>query len=90
MYQILYHEKVVREDIPKLDGSSKRIIKEAIEVRLTMAPELYGKPLRRSLFGYRKLRVRDYRIIFKVQGSSVKVLIIAHRKVVYSQIAGRL
>ena len=90
MYQIFYHEKVVGEDIPKLDGSSKRFIKEAIETRLTITPEFYGKPLRRSLSGYRKLRVRDYRVIFKIQGSSVKVLMIAHRKVVYSQIARRI
>lgn len=90
MYLVFYHEKVVAEDIPKLGESARRTIKRAIETRLVEAPELYGKPLRKSLAGYRKLRVGDYRVIFKIQESNVKILVIAHRKEAYSRAEKRV
>ena len=82
-FLISYHEIVVKEDIPKLDVRLKKQIKHAIETRLMTEPELYGKPLRRSLAGYRKLRVGDYRVIFRIQKNLVKILIIGHRSWVY-------
>jgi len=90
MYEILYHEKVVKEDIPRLGGNVKKLIQKAIETRLSEVPELYGKPLRKSLAGYKKLRVGDYRVIFKIDGTSVRVFIIAHRKTVYEKVWKRV
>jgi mRNA interferase RelE/StbE len=84
MYEVLYHPAVVREDIPSLDAAAKRRIKKAIEQKLTTDPEAFGKPLRRSLKGYRKLRVGDYRVVFRVTGSTVYILAILHRAVVYN------
>ncbi len=85
MFNIVYHERVVSHDIPKLAPEWKERIKRAIEERLTAEPDLYGKPLRRSLKGYWKLRVSDYRIIFRIEKSTVKVLVIQHRSVVYGE-----
>jgi len=82
-YTLSYHKLVVTEDIPKLSAEIKSRIKESIENKLTTHPELYGKPLRRSLNGYRKLRVGDYRVIFCIEGSVVKIFVIKHRSVVY-------
>jgi len=82
-YSIFYHTKVVSEDLQKLDSVWKKKIRNAIEGKLTTSPELYGKPLRRSLSGYRKLRVGDYRVIFKIEKQTVIILIIAHRSVVH-------
>ena len=45
---------------------------------------MYGKPLRRSLKNYRKLRIGDYRVIFKIEIDMVKILVIQHRSAVYS------
>ena len=89
MFEIQYHYLVVREDIPKLSKLWREKIRTAIEDRLTTKPDLYGKPLRRSLRGYRKLRVGDYRIIFKIDGRKVKILIIQHRSVIYSDVKKR-
>lgn len=82
MFEVIYHYLVVREDISKLPKFWKEKIRTAIEERLVAKPDLYGKPLRRSLKGYRKLRVGDYRVIFKIEKSKVKILIIRHRSVV--------
>jgi mRNA interferase RelE/StbE len=82
-FAILYHELVVREDIAKLPKAWRARIKQAIETRLTSQPDLYGKPLRRSLKGYRKLRVGDYRVIFRIEEQGVYIFSIQHRKQVY-------
>lgn len=82
-FSILYHHLVIGEDIPRLSSDWKDKIKRAIEEKLTTMPEVYGKHLRRSLKGFRKLRVGDYWVIYKIEGRAVKVFVIQHRSVVY-------
>lgn len=84
MFEISYHYLVVQDDIPKLPVAWKKKIRVAIESKLATRPEVYGKPLRRSLKNYRKLRVGDYRIVFKMDKLLVKILVIQHRSVVYA------
>jgi mRNA interferase RelE/StbE len=82
-YTIKYHHLVKSEDMPKLDSTIKARIRKAIETRLIIAPEEYGEPLRRTLKGYWKLRVGDYRVVFRVVGDEITVLGIRHRRDVY-------
>lgn len=113
-YEILYADKVVKNDIPKISGLYKTRIKQAIETKLVSQPDLYGKPLRKSLKSYFKLRVGDYRIIFRIENKiirnatparndsrsdagwhgvasgKVKIFVIAHRRVVYEVMGGRI
>ncbi len=89
-YEILYVDKVVKHDIPKISGIYKHRIKTAIETKLAQEPDLYGKPLRRSLKGYYKQRVGDYRVIFRIENNKVKIFVIAHRRVVYEIISTRI
>jgi mRNA interferase RelE/StbE len=65
-------------------------IRRAIESRLMTAPQEYGLPLRKSLRGYWKLRVGDYRVVFKVEGEVIYVLGIRHRKNIYEDVPGRI
>ena len=88
-FSVEYHYLVVKEDIPKLPKVWKEKIQNAIKMRLMNMPELYGKPLRRSLKGYRKLRVGDYRIVFRIEKALVKIFVIQHRSVVYETIFKR-
>ena len=88
-FSIVYHHLVVSHDIPELSKDWKEKIKRAIEERLTAHPDLYSKPLRRSLKGYRKLRVGDYRVIFKIEKNTVKIFIIQRRSVVYKEMEKR-
>jgi len=89
-FDIRYHELVVKEDIPSLPSVWRKKIQRAIESRLTVRPEAYGKPLRQSLKGYRKLRVGDWRVIFRIEKKTVKIFIIQHRSVVYNMIQKRI
>lgn len=84
-FDIRYHMKVVREDIPNIPETMKERVRSAIEEKLVTYPERYGKPLRASLHGYRKLRVGDYRVVFRIEGVTVLILAILHRTAVYEK-----
>jgi len=80
IYEFKYHPDVKKIDLPKIDGKNRNMIKRAIEERLSTQPEIYAKPLQRSLKGYWKLRVGDYRVVFKVSNKAILILAIIHRK----------
>ena len=84
-YVLRYTESVVRKDIPAVPKKERRRIERAIEEKLVMHPEIFGKPLRKSLSGFRSLRVGDYRVIYRIEGTAVRIYIIAHRSVVYTR-----
>ena len=86
-YQIEYLESVIKEDILPLSTSAKSLIKRAVEERLMIDPLGFGKPLRYSLKGHRRLRVSNYRIVYRIDPSNTKVIIIGikHRKDIYNQ-----
>ncbi|MCP4269065.1 MAG: type II toxin-antitoxin system RelE/ParE family toxin [Candidatus Brocadiaceae bacterium] len=88
-FEIKYHPDVKNVDIPLIDLRTKKRIKNAIETRLITAPHQYGEPLRKTLKGYWKLRVGDYRVIFKIVKSEIWILGIIHRKNVYEKIKKR-
>ena len=84
-FTVCYLESVVKKDIPSLGESAKSLIKRAIEERLTQDPISYGKPLRYGLYGQRRLRVSDYRIIYTVDYDNriVTITAIGHRSKIY-------
>jgi mRNA interferase RelE/StbE len=86
-YRVEYLENVVSEDIPALPKTMKELIKRAIETRLTVEPVGLGKPLRYSFVGHRRIRVGDYRIVYRVDNSAriVTIVFIKHRKDVYEE-----
>jgi len=85
-YKVVYLDDVVKKDIPNLPNKLKVMIKKAIEERLMVDPIAFGKPLRYSLRGHRRLRVSDYRIVFRIEEAkkTVVVLAIKHRKEIYN------
>ncbi|MCF8095084.1 MAG: type II toxin-antitoxin system RelE/ParE family toxin [Desulfobacteraceae bacterium] len=83
-FSLLYHPDVEKRDLPKLNNDMRKRVKRAIETRLLAAPQEYGEPLRKTLKNYRKLRVGDYRIVFRVEDTEILVLGICHRREAYS------
>jgi len=88
-YNLIYHADVKKVDLPRIDEKNKSMIKRALEERLTTKPEVYGKPLQRTLKGYWKLRVGEYRVVFKISGNELQIFGIIHRKRVYRDIERR-
>ena len=89
-YRLLYHPAVVREDIPRLGEGVRARIARTIQHRLTTEPQRYGEPLRGTLKGYWRLRVGDYRVVFRIVEQEVWILGVVHRREVYSRVERRL
>ncbi len=87
VYEVRYLEQVVKQDIPNLPKTIKIRVKKAIETRLMLDPIGFGKPLRYSLKGHRRLRVGDYRVVYRIDVEHHAVIIVAikHRKFVYEK-----
>jgi len=84
-YSIKFAENVVKEQIPAIPMPYRQQIKRAIEERLNVEPVKLGKPLKYSLFGLRRLRVGEWRIVYRINGVAVEIIKIGNRKEVYGE-----
>ena len=84
-FEILYHPDDASKDMPKLSGNIKQRMRKAIETKVVYSPDEFGEPLSRTLKGYWKLRVGDYRVIYKTSEKTVTVFRIGHRKEIYQR-----
>ena len=89
-YTLVYHPEVKTKDVSALNRDVGKRIQRAIESRLAAEPQRYGEPLRRTLKGYWKLRVGDYRVVFRIVKNEVWIFAIMHRRDVYQRIEKRL
>ncbi len=89
-YELRYHPDVRDVDVPQLNQTLRKRIKKAIEERLSTSPHQYGEPLRKTLRGYWKLRVGDYRVVFKIERNEVVIFAIVNRRDVYKSIFRRI
>ena len=76
MWQIKIHRLVVEEDFKKINKHDLHIILKTIYKKLSIAPEKYGSPLRSELKGYWKLKISHYRIIYRIEKNTIKVLVL--------------
>ena len=84
-FEVIYHPDVLQKDLPRISSVVQERVRKSIEQKLMQAPEEFGEPLRKTLKGYWKLRVGDYRLIYKITGKTVLILRIGHRREVYDR-----
>lgn len=89
-YSVVLEPLVTARDIPRLDTFWRHTIRDAIREKLTVNPDIYGKPLRQSLKGCRALRVGDYRVVFQIQQKVIHVIVIIHRSTKYKGVEKRI
>lgn len=89
-YKLIYHPDVLKKDLQGIPANIKSRIRKAIETRLLEDPVMFGHPLRQSLKGYRKLRVSDWRVIYRVEHLNIIILMIGNRKDVYQEVFRRI
>jgi mRNA interferase RelE/StbE len=89
-YSITLHPLVTKKDIPRLDTFWRQEVRDVMRMKLLTEPELFGKPLRKTLKGYRSLRVGDYRILFRIEKKVIKIFAIIHRAEVYKEMEKRI
>lgn len=75
------------KDLKRFDRSVQRELLHYLDFRLAQSgdPRQFGKPLRGSMFGLWRFRVRDYRIICEIRENAqvVLVVLIGHRSTIY-------
>lgn len=76
MWSVVIHPLVFQEDFRKIDRAAQQRIIKAIHKKLTLAPNQYGKPLSGEFKGYWRLRVDDYRVIYRMAKERVEVFVI--------------
>lgn len=87
-YTLKYHT-AVKDDLKKIDAFSKSRIKKAIETILLKYPLNSGKFLKGNLKKFKKLRIGDYRIIYKIEKKEILILAVMHRKDIYEVLKKR-
>ncbi len=76
MWKIKIHSLVIEEDFKKINKKTRAIILKTIYKKLSIAPEKYGSPLRNPLKGYWKLKISHYRVIYRIEKNTIKVLVL--------------
>lgn len=75
----------IETDLARVPSNMLGRITKAVE-RLDRWPNVSGaKPLTGNWAGHHRIRVGDWRIVFRIRGSDVIVVAIAHRKEVYDE-----
>lgn len=94
MWEIHIHDLVGQEDIKRVPADARARVFRAIYKKLSIDPKAYGKPLVGVYQGYWRLRVDDYRVIYRIIEHRVTVFVvqIGARKddEVYKQLVARL
>lgn len=87
MYKILFH-KSVKNDLKGLPKSHLEAIKRAITERLSMSPYDFRALSGKHYKGLYRLRVSDFRIIYRINEElqCVTILAIGHRRLVYQNL----
>jgi mRNA interferase RelE/StbE len=92
-WSIVYHPDV-RDDLECIGPSASRRIMRAIDAKLIQAPMQFGSSLSGNLSSFRKLRIGDYRVVYRVKEQQVIIFVLAvgHRrdKEVYRSAVNRL
>ena len=77
VWGVIYHPEV-QGDLDQLGSAAANRILDVIEERIINGePDKSGKPLRASLAGCRRIRTGDTRIVYRVNGREIQVLIVA-------------
>ncbi len=75
------------DQFTSLPKAIQKTLGTAIKERLEVDPISFGKPLRYSLKGHRRLRIGAYRIVYRINEEKriVTIVVVDHRKDVYEE-----
>lgn len=76
MWAVKIHPLVVSDDFKSISSEQQKLIIKAIEKKLAVDPHGYGEPLRGGFSGYWRLRVGDYRVVYRIVKDQIVVLVI--------------
>ncbi|PIV39222.1 MAG: hypothetical protein COS29_03685 [Candidatus Omnitrophica bacterium CG02_land_8_20_14_3_00__42_8] len=76
MRAIKFYPLVLRKDFKKIDPENQRQILRQIVKKLSINPEAYGKALSGELHGCWRLKIGDFRVIYRILKDRIEVLVV--------------
>ncbi len=76
MWQVKIHPLVIKDDFKGISSADQKTIIFTLQKKLSLDPEAYGKPLLGEFFGYWRLRIGDYRVVYRIEKDKILVLVI--------------
>jgi mRNA interferase RelE/StbE len=84
-YQLLY-KKVAVKSIQKLSPQIKKRLRVKLEFFVSQDdPLIFAKPLTKPADAQYRFRVGNYRVLFDIEKSNIVILLVQHRKDIYSK-----
>ncbi len=80
-FRLVYTDRAAK-DISKLAAQTRQRIDESLE-RYSEEPLRYARKMAGPTIGSYRFRIGDYRVIFDIEGESIIVLRVGHRREVY-------
>jgi mRNA interferase RelE/StbE len=75
-YLLRFHPLIFKEDFKHIDRPQQQRLIRTIEKKLTTGPDQYGRPLSGTLHGYWKLKVGEYRVVYRIEKQEVTVYVL--------------
>ncbi len=76
MWYVRIHKLVLKNDFKSIPSFKQKKLLTIIHQKLSKEPELFGKPLIGELKGYWRLRIQDYRVIYRINKKTVEILVV--------------
>lgn len=76
MWRVKIHQLVLAEDFKKIPKNDQKHILQVTHKKLSLDPQSYGKPLAGEFAGYFRLRIEDYRAVYRILNNEIVVLVI--------------
>ena len=76
IWKIQIHKLVLSEDFAAMSRTNRETILKAVRKKLSIDPESYGKPLTGEFKGLWRLRVGDYRVVYRIAKDEILVFVI--------------
>ena len=75
-YLLRYHPLIWKEDFKQMDRPQQQRLIRTVEKKLATRPDQYGRPLSGLLQGYWKLKVGEYRVVYRIERQEIVVYVL--------------
>ncbi|MBK4992345.1 type II toxin-antitoxin system RelE/ParE family toxin [Pseudomonas sp. S37] len=75
IWSVRFHPEVEQDLVLLGKAEAKRVLKVIRERIVEGEPDKIGKPLRGALAGHRRIRTGDIRIVYRIEGSEIVLIL---------------
>lgn len=76
VWTIRYAERILTDDLDEVGHAAFDVARKSIDKKLKVAPDQYGANLHHPLHAFRKLRISNIRVVYRVDAGRAEVLVL--------------